>query len=393
MFFEAVVIGGGINGLGTARALVKRGVKEVALVEQFEVGGKHGGSHGDARITRSAYSDAAYVKLMQRVHAEEWPALETDLGRQLVFPAAGCFFGRGERWKKYLAAVMELPHEEGGGVELLDPDAAAKRFPMFRFEGIEEALCDHTAGALAAGRTVSGLKAWLADHGVMIRENTAMESFDRGGATLKLKTSAGTIETKRAAITAGAWLGKLVPAMAPALSVLRQTVAYVRYDVPPEAQRLGSFPTWCFIDEATNDFFYGLPEFETPGAKLGRHRTAGENDPLVAAGPPSKEAVADLSEFLDERMTWKVAEILAAEHCLYAATPDEDFRIGLLPGDPRIAIGSACSGHGFKFGPWTGRAIAELLLDGESKALAEAELTERFAISGGSAPGAVPRGG
>ena len=29
-------------------------------------------------------------------------------------------------------------------------------------------------------------------------------------------------------------------------------------------------------------------------------------------------------------------------------------------------IGSACSGHGFKFGPLTGRILCELLLDGRT---------------------------
>jgi sarcosine oxidase len=43
--------------------------------------------------------------------------------------------------------------------------------------------------------------------------------------------------------------------------------------------------------------------------------------------------------------------------CLYTTTPDESFvldRVG------PIVLGSACSGHGFKFAPLIGRQLADL---------------------------------
>ena len=47
-------------------------------------------------------------------------------------------------------------------------------------------------------------------------------------------------------------------------------------------------------------------------------------------------------------------------------TPTEDFVIDHWPGDPRVAFASACSGHGFKFAPLTGRILADCGLNGRA---------------------------
>jgi sarcosine oxidase len=48
---------------------------------------------------------------------------------------------------------------------------------------------------------------------------------------------------------------------------------------------------------------------------------------------------------------------LSAETCIYTNTPDEAF---VCNRHGRIVVGSACSGHGFKFAPTTGARLAEL---------------------------------
>jgi sarcosine oxidase len=46
-----------------------------------------------------------------------------------------------------------------------------------------------------------------------------------------------------------------------------------------------------------------------------------------------------------------------AETCIYTSTADESF---LLERHGRVVVGSACSGHGVKFGPVVGRTLAAL---------------------------------
>ena len=105
------------------------------------------GSHGDSRITRSAYVNADYVRLMQIAHGESWPQLERDAGVQLIYPTPGCFFGPpGGKYTSYARAVTEV----GVDVEALTPEEGRKRFPVFRFEDAAGVLHDRTAGLVAA---------------------------------------------------------------------------------------------------------------------------------------------------------------------------------------------------------------------------------------------------
>jgi sarcosine oxidase len=45
---------------------------------------------------------------------------------------------------------------------------------------------------------------------------------------------------------------------------------------------------------------------------------------------------------------------------VYTTTPDEHF---IVERRGRVVIGSACSGHGFKFAPAIGKRLAEMALD------------------------------
>jgi len=51
--------------------------------------------------------------------------------------------------------------------------------------------------------------------------------------------------------------------------------------------------------------------------------------------------------------------------CLYTNTPDGHFVIDAHPGVPDVIVASACSGHGFKFAPAIGDALADLALGTE----------------------------
>ena len=51
---------------------------------------------------------------------------------------------------------------------------------------------------------------------------------------------------------------------------------------------------------------------------------------------------------------------LGSETCLYTNTADEGF---VLERHGRVVVGSACSGHGFKFAPVVGRTLAALARD------------------------------
>ena len=79
---EHLVVGAGLLGLSTARALTRRG-RSVAVLERAAVGHAGSGSKGTARIFRLGYPDPFYVRLAQ-ASLPRWRALEDESGRTLL---------------------------------------------------------------------------------------------------------------------------------------------------------------------------------------------------------------------------------------------------------------------------------------------------------------------
>jgi glycine/D-amino acid oxidase-like deaminating enzyme len=52
---------------------------------------------------------------------------------------------------------------------------------------------------------------------------------------------------------------------------------------------------------------------------------------------------------------------------MYTNTPDLNFVVDKHPSYDNVIIGSACSGHGFKFAPVMGEILADLAIEGESQ--------------------------
>jgi sarcosine oxidase len=377
--FSCLVIGGGVAGLATAWHLARMGEARVGLVERFRVGHSKGSSHGAGRITRSSYADELYVRLMRTVQDEEWPRLERDAGTRLVHRCDGVFFGpAGGPFDDHVAAVAGAG--AGAGVELLEVAAARRRFPLFRFPDAAGVLHDRTAGVVAAAETVRALARLALGLGVAALEEMQVLGLDASGDPIVVDTDRGQLFAEHVVITAGAWVPRLVPALASRLTVRRQSVGYFRMDAPAAALGIGAFPVWIHTGVDAAHASYGLPEFGTTGIKAARHETAGASQDPDDPSEADAGTLRGVRDFLAEQLAVPVLELLHHETCLYTSTDDEDFVIGPLPGDPRIVVGSACSGHGFKFGPLTGRLLAELVIRGRTSVPEFEASRERFAV-------------
>src|SRR5262249_12918567 len=69
--------------------------------------------------------------------------------------------------------------------------------------------------------------------------------------------------------------------------------------------------------------------------------------------------------------------------CMYTMSADEHFIVDRHPRDERICFAAGLSGHGFKFAPVLGEALAELALAGQTKLPIEFLSCRRPALSGG----------
>ncbi len=361
--FDALVIGGGINGLSALYHLKRLGAERVGLVERFSIGHDRGSSHGPARVTRSAYVAPEYVRLMQWVHAEEWPRLEKDIGKKLVHRNPGIYTGPpSERFDRYIRAVRQ----EGVDAGVISAGEARGLFPQFTFENAESVLLDKTGGFVAAKEAVDALAGLARENGVIIHEDTIVHGIDPATDPVRVETSAGTLQAERLIVAAGAWARDLLPFLKPKLTISRQTVGYFTPAHEPEAYRPGRFPVWVYMEQEENDLFYGMPDIGHTGVKVARHMRIGvDDDPDNPPDSIDQDKIEDVRRFMATFFTASGWTLANAEHCLYTNAPNEDFIIDLHPENPRIAFGAGFSGHGFKFAPLTGRLLAELAWGGE----------------------------
>jgi sarcosine oxidase len=376
--YGSVVIGGGVVGLAAAWHLQRLEAGPLAVLERFRIGHAEGSSHGAARMTRSTYTTAAYAGLMRHLRAEEWPRLERAAGVTLVHPGDVVFFGPDRAaLTDYAAAVGAA----GVDVERVSPDEARRRFPALRVADDAVVLHDRTGGTIAAAETIRALHRLVVAGGAEVLEQTRVRAIDRGDDVIAVASDRGVLRARRVVIATGAWLPELVPLPRGELTVIPQTVAYFRLGVP--ASRL---PSWVYFGGAPGGPVYGLPDVGRDAFKVGRHVTAGPGvDPDRAPGVSSEELDA-LRGDLGRILAVPVRALVGSEPCLYTMTPTEDFVIDTWPGDQRVAFASACSGHGFKFAPLTGRILAELVVHGTVEIPGAPDVRSLFALPGTAPP-------
>lgn len=339
---DVVVLGLGIHGSAAAFELAQRGL-DVVGVEQFESGHVRGSSHGATRMIRRAYPHPVWNDLVDRAYLG-WDRWNLAAGRPFVTTTGGLYAHDGaptlqgghsrpvaEEERKTIAPSFAPPADFG---VVHDPDA-----------GVIDA-----AGALAFART--GAQAAGAE--LRFGETVLEYSVDAGVVTVR--TSAETIRARRLVLAGGAWAPALVPEAASFFEVWRivtLTVAAGQSVAQPPA--LG-----CFSVDLPEGLVFGLPEVSDSGAKIGIDAGPVWN-PDVPVAPPTEAEVAQLAELLGRFVPGIDTTQGEAVACLYTMTPDKRFVVGALPGTPEVVLASACSGHGFKFGPAIGEAVADLV--------------------------------
>ena len=328
-----------------------------------------------SRILRSTYPDPDLVHLMQRANQIDWPELEKACRKTLIHRIGGCLFGpEGGLFEDYARAVAEA----GADVDLLDETQAAKRFPAFNFNGLN-ALADHTSGLIDAQQTIESLKRLIEANGGRIIENSEVIEMDISSDPILIETASNQFLSQHLIIANGAWAGRLVPELQEHLKVVRQTVGYFSVD-KHSADLSQSLPVWAYLGQDEDDVFYGLPEFRRPGIKAANHLTDTDGDnPDIRVDADSGD-LDPVKALLKCRFNFQIESLIDCETCLYTLTPSHNFIIDNHPLNPHVAIGAGFSGHGFKFGPLTGRLLAELALNQTTSVNIFNEMRNKFAL-------------
>jgi monomeric sarcosine oxidase len=366
---RVVIVGGGTMGLAAAWAFARRGVD----VEVFERHGhvhEHGSHSGHTRAIRHAYHEGSdYVNLVVRAD-REWTALGDRVGEQLLVRCGLLEFGPPDQ-PDFLAACQALRDNQIRHEQL---DAAALRARYgFHIPTDWPACLAPDSGYLRVRPCLDALRREAEAHGAVLHHHVGVRELSCGGARPQLRLDDGTrVDADHVVVAAGAWAAELLgpAAAASPLRVLRRVLAWTQAE-PSVRARLRTLPVWAtFVPEG---FVYGFPDNDEgiSGFKLACHASddpwANEPvDPGNVERTVSERDLAPLRAFI-ERYLPEAGEITASTTCLYTNTETGDFWIDRHPDDPRVMIAAGFSGHGFKFAPAIGLALAELTLDGHSE--------------------------
>ena len=117
------------------------------------------------------------------------------------------------------------------------------------------------------------------------------------------------------------------------------------------------------------EHFYGFPAHGIPGFKLGRYDHFGSGgDPDTISREPTLEDEAPLRAFAERYFPDGAGPTVALKTCLFEPSPDEHFLIDRHPDAPSAVVGAGFSGHGYKFCSVVGEILADLAIDGSTRA-------------------------
>lgn len=338
---DHVVVGAGIMGSATARALARAG-RKVVLLEQFRFGHKKGSSHGLTRIFRLSYPDEQYVR-MARESLELWRELESEMRTTLLRQTGGLDVGPsiGDN-----AAALDRC---GEAFERVNGREVAARFPEVSVPPDVDVLFQPDSAVISAQGALASFIASALNAGADAleeREVTAIRPVKDG---VRVRTPGGDFHATSVVVTAGPWVQKVMNPLGITVPVrpTRETVSYFAIET-------GSLPT---LVEWGYPSLYALPS-DGRTLKAAEHIAGPTADP-DRDGAANPESIERVKEWVSSRFPGADPEPVLSETCFYTNTSDEHFILDRF-GD--VVVGSPCSGHGFKFAPVIGKKLAELAM-------------------------------
>ncbi|HLZ94132.1 MAG TPA: N-methyl-L-tryptophan oxidase [Candidatus Dormibacteraeota bacterium] len=367
---KVAVVGCGAMGAAASWRLSKRGAEVVAF-DRYSPPHDKGSTHGDSRITRTAYLEGAfYVPLLQETFPM-WRELEAATGAELLTMTG--LLTLGALGSPSIEATLASAREHDLAVRTLDTADLRKLYPGHIVADGEVGVLDAQAGFLRPEKAVEAMA-----RGLDVRRNVVVNALVPEGDGVEVVTDAGRERFDAAVIAAGPWVRALLPWLP--VTVERQVMVWLAI-AADESFAPSRFPVWLRQGAPEGDI-YGFPTLDGRSIKLGGHHGGEAATPETVRRGVSDADLDPLRLFVTRHMRGVTRHVVKSAVCLYTNSPDEHFIVDLHPDSKRIVVLSPCSGHGFKFAPVMGDIAADLVLDGATRRDISRFALSRFAKTG-----------
>jgi len=359
--FDAIVLGLGGVGSGAAYHLARRGLK-VLGIDQFASPHDRGSSHGQTRIIRQAYFEHAdYVPLALRSY-ELWRQLEAETGRQLLTTTG--LLQVGPATGHVVPGVLNAARQHGLPVDDLTPSEAMRRFPGFAVPADSLAVFEPAAGALKVEECVAAHVTAGQAAGLEVATDAVVRWSASGDVVEVVTVRGGPVSAARLVIAAGPWAANVLTGLRLDLRVLRKVQLW--YEAHGARYQANSGCP-AFLFETAGGVHYGLPSFDERGLKAAEH-SGGDpvSDPLSVDRELHAADRTRVERFLGDHLPSLSRKLTSHAVCMYTMSADEHFIVDRHPEWPQVAFAAGLSGHGFKFTPVLGEALADLVTTGRT---------------------------
>ena len=376
---EIVIIGGGVAGASVAYHLAERGMRDVLVLDKaHSLGmGSTGKATGGVRVQFETE-----VNIKQSLYSldffRDWD-FDTEYD-----PKGYLFLATSSLHLEYLNRTSERQRELGYlEVHLVAQAEVAKMVPGMNTDDVLGGSFGPRDGFINPLAVLEGFIVGASQRGVRaVTDLEVKKILTEDGRVVGVSTAQGTIACEKVVIAAGAWSARLAASVGIVLPVLPQRRQIVWAKAP--AALPADLP--MVIDLKDGFHFRPAKDFEHGASSTDAH------DVLFAY--PDPDEPASFSTEFDAAFLDKVGEHAAHrapflngsriiyEKCragLYENTPDHHAILGACD-TPGLYFATGFSGHGVMHSPATGRALAEIILEGAATFMDVSSLSfDRFA--------------
>jgi sarcosine oxidase len=356
---RVAVIGCGAMGAAAGWRLATRGV-QVVCFDRHSPPHSLGSSHGESRITRTAYFEGAwYVPLLQESFPL-WRELESVTGSQLLTLTGALMIGSPSA--EAVTGALGAATTHSLDAHLLNADELRHRYPGHVIGARDVAVLDVQAGFVRPEAAVEAMIDRFVALGGEIRRGVLIKDVSGRAGGVDVTTAETRESFDAVVIAAGPWTSELV---ALPLTVERQVLAWLDIETGADWLTPDRFPVFIRQTDGLGDI-YGVPTLDSVSIKIARHHDGEMTDPDHVRRDITDAELDPLRTFASTYLHGVGSRVTRTAVCMYTNTPDRHFVIDLHPDDARVVVISACSGHGFKFAPVIGDIAADLLCDGRT---------------------------
>lgn len=353
----------GCGGIGAAAAyhLAARGETVVGL-DPRAAGHRAGSSHGRSRLVRQAYAEGSEYVALTTAAWRMWHELEAVADERILTASGVLAVAPPDDPAGLVTSTLAAAREHALPVEHLDASEIVRRFPAFRLGAGWQGAFEPAAGFVDPEATVRTHLRLAQEAGAAFRSETVRRIDFGDGAVVH--TDAGSYRPDKVIVAAGPWAPELLRAAGVDVVARRKVVAHFRPE-RPSTVGVGALPGFAIHDG--EGLYYGFPDFDGQGVKIGRHDGGESTTPELVGRRVRDAEVGMLRRVLDRFLPDAAGEELDRYTCLYTMSADEDFIVGPLPQHPDVIVATGCSGHAFKFVPVLGAILADLAQDGDTQ--------------------------